>query len=83
MWRSLFLALGIILCVVGAECLVMERVVLKGDNAQLAKSTGLFMSSPMQPGKVIVPPEHAPWTLMSFGAVVILYSYSIPRRNGG
>jgi len=83
MWRSLFLALGIILCILGAECLLMEKVVLKADNVPVAKSAALFLREPLPETREIVPPEHAPWTLMSFGAVVVLYSYSIPRRNGG
>jgi hypothetical protein len=83
MWRSLFLAMGIVLCVVGVECLVMERAVLKTDKAPVARSAALFMSTPAPAGKQIVPPEWAPWTFMSFGVVVILYSYSIPHHNGG
>ncbi|MHB8956497.1 MAG: hypothetical protein ACYC4U_26230, partial [Pirellulaceae bacterium] len=81
MWRSLFLAIGIVLCILGAECLVMEKAVLKGEDAP-APSAAMFMSAPLNSSKEIVPPEWAPWTLMSFGAVVVLYSYSIPRRTG-
>jgi hypothetical protein len=83
MWRSLFLAMGIVLCILGAECLVMEKAVLKGDDAQIPQASAIFMSPSVQSSKEVVPPEWAPWTLMSFGAVVVLYSYSIPRRNGG
>ncbi|MHB8969470.1 MAG: hypothetical protein ACYC3X_00805 [Pirellulaceae bacterium] len=83
MWRSLFLALGIILCIVGAECLVMEKVMFRADNVPVAKSAAAYFGDPLPVTREFVPPEHAPWTCMSFGAVVILYSYSIPRRNGG
>ena len=30
--------------------------------------------------KEVVPPEWAPWILMSAGIVVILYSFAIPKR---
>ncbi|HZZ71690.1 MAG TPA: hypothetical protein VFE24_05520 [Pirellulales bacterium] len=29
------------------------------------------------------PPEWAPWSLMSAGAVIILYSFTIPKRIAG
>ena len=31
----------------------------------------------------VVPPEWAPWSLMGAGAVVVLYSFTIPKRVGG
>jgi len=31
----------------------------------------------------VVPPEWAPWSLMGGGAVVVLYSFTIPKRVGG
>ena len=31
----------------------------------------------------IVPPDWAPWSLIGAGAVVVLYSFTIPRRVGG
>jgi hypothetical protein len=82
MWRSIFLALGIVLCILGAECLVMEKAVLAGDKPQVEQAASLFLASSTPANKEIVPPEWAPWTLLSFGAVVILYSYSIRRNNG-
>jgi hypothetical protein len=30
--------------------------------------------------KEITPPAWAPWSLMSFGAVTLLYSFTIPKR---
>ncbi len=82
MWRSFFLALGIVMCILGAECLVLEKAIMKADDMPVVQSTALFMSSPLPATKEIVPPEWAPWSLLSLGAIVMLYSYSIPRRNG-
>ncbi len=31
----------------------------------------------------IIPPEWAPWSLLSAGAVVILYSFTIPKKMAG
>ncbi len=82
MWRSLFLATGIVLCVLGAECLIMEKAVLAGTPVAPQSPTTFFTAATPPPASEIKPPEWAPWSLLSSGAVVILYSYSIPRRNG-
>ncbi len=82
MWRSVFLAIGIVLCILGAECLVMEKAVLAGDSAKSQPATSFFAQTTQPPSNEIKPPEWAPWSLLSTGAVIILYSYSIPRRNG-
>ena len=31
-------------------------------------------------GSEVVPPDWAPWTMMSVGAVVMLYSYTLPKK---
>jgi hypothetical protein len=67
MWRSFFLAVGVFLVILGAESLAI-------DKAILARSQGMTD---------IVPPEWAPWSLLSAGAVVILYSFTIPKRVSG
>lgn len=83
MWRSIFLALGIVLCILGAECLVMEKAVLASDKPLAQATSSLFLSGQAQVDHEIKPPDWAPWTLMSLGAVVILYSYSIQRNHNG
>jgi len=83
MWRSLFLAFGIVLCILGAECLVLEKAVLAQDKDQPQQNASYLLPAAPEPKtKEITPPEWAPWSLMSTGLVVILYSYSLPRRNG-
>jgi hypothetical protein len=81
--------------ILGAECMVIEKAVLanaEGANAGApAAATGAAGgSSPVLPAgttvkkRTITPPEWAPWSLMSAGAVVSLYSFTIPaRRNAG
>ena len=72
MWRSLFLAVGAYCCLLGVEALGLEKAVLK--RSELASAPAAQ--------KVIVPPEWAPWSLMASGAVVVLYSFTIPKRVG-
>jgi hypothetical protein len=71
-FRALFLALGVYTCVLGVEALAVERAVLKKPE-----------NSPAAQQKVITPPDWAPWSLMGGGAVVVLYSFTIPRRVNG
>jgi hypothetical protein len=82
MWRSIFLAFGIVLCILGAECLVMEKAVLAGEKPHADQTASLFLTPTTPAANEVVPPEWAPWTLLSVGAVVILYSYTL-RRSGG
>jgi hypothetical protein len=83
MWRSAFLALGIVLCILGGECLIVEKAVLASDEPDVEQTTSFFTPTSGEPPSEIKPPDWAAWSLLSTGAVVILYSYSIPRRQGG
>lgn len=71
MWRALFLAIGFYCILLGAEALAVERVVLK------PKKDGDRIVSQREDLK---PAEWTPWSLMAGGAVVVLYSFTIPRR---
>ena len=70
MVRALFLALGLSCCILGAEFLAIETAVLH----QALREGG---------SRSISPPEWAPWSLLSGGIVVLLYSFTIPRRAQG
>ena len=81
MWRALFLALGIFICVIGLECLVVDKFVFAQIN-QSAPADAFAQSAPAAP-REILPPPWAPWTLLATGAVVIISSFTIPRRIKG
>lgn len=79
MGRAFLLAIGISLCLVGSECLVLEKVILARPG--LAKRSSDFSQIDLAsttPRKVVVPPEAAPWVLLAGGAIAVLYS-----RSGG
>ena len=84
MWRCLFLALGLFTCIVGAECLAVQKFVLK-KRVTVESPSDWRASSETKAGpqREIVPYEWAPWSLMSVGAVVSLYTFTIPRRLAG
>ena len=71
MWRSFFLAVGAYCCLLGVETLAIEKAVVKVDGASSQSAT-----------RDVVPPDWAPWSLLGTGAVVVLYSFTIPQRVG-
>ncbi len=82
MWRSFFLAIGIFLIIVGVECLGVETVNLRAREAPQRSALPWEQSQP-GPNKRLAPPPWAPWSLLSTGAVVCLYSFTIPARVKG
>ena len=73
MWRSFFLAIGAYCCLLGVEALAVEKAVLK-----------VSANSTYNSWREVVPPDWAPWSLLGTGAVVLLYSFTIPQRvNAG
>lgn len=68
MWRALFLAVGLFLLVAGAECLVIDQATI--NSAEQGHVT-------------FSPPEWVPWSLISAGAVTMLYSFTLPQKFKG
>lgn len=81
MWRSLFVALGISSVILGVECLVIDKAVLarREDPAPgILNKEGKVAT--VGRSRELIPPDWAPWSLMSTGAVVVLYSFTLPRK---
>jgi hypothetical protein len=74
MWRSFFLAIGAYCCLLGVEALAVEKAVIKVDPDALGQSAGY---------RDVIPPDWAPWSMLGGGAVVMLYSFTIPQRVHG
>jgi hypothetical protein len=77
MWRAFFLAVGIYVFLLGVECFGVQKFVLK--SREEVKQLTIFGVENTGPNRVLTPPDWAPWSLMSTGAVVCLYCYSLPR----
>jgi hypothetical protein len=73
------LAVGISLMIIGAESLAVERAVLV-PRSKGPKNDAVFTTATPPAPKIIKPAEWWPWTFMSTGAIVVLYSFTIPRR---
>ncbi len=82
MWRAMFLAAGLYTMILGAECLAVEQVKLRLHEKPppVPQSIWPGESPKAGPAVVLTPPRWAPWSLMASGAVVVLYSFTIPRR---
>ncbi len=82
MWRAFFWSIGIFACLLGGECLVLEKAMLN-QSPPPANAAGMALR-PMPKQKEIVVPDWAPWSLFSFGAITLIYTVTIPKRaNGG
>lgn len=72
MWKTVFLAIGLYLCLLGLECMALDKVVLVTRGEALSRR---------ERPREIAPAEWAPWSLLSVGAVTMLYSFTIPNRG--
>jgi hypothetical protein len=91
MWRAFFLAIGSTLVVMGLESLVLDHAVLDpqfvGNTVVSTEpvldewgfEVGTKQISERTP-KTISPPEWAPWSLLSSGTIILLYSL-MPRGS--
>ena len=79
MFRSLFIAVGLFICLIGIECLFVETAVFTtADFADAVRADPMLAPPPAY--FVISPPEWAPWALLASGSLVMIYSFTIPRR---
>ena len=85
MWRALFLAIGISLFLLGVECLAVSKFTLKAREKQVKVEQQTLQSPPLAPvrRRELVVGDHAPWSLMGLGAVVVIYAFDLPQRMKG
>ncbi len=83
MWRAFFLAIGVFLVILGVQCLGVERAQLRIHERPPAPVSPFDTEPAEGAARQIVPPPWAPWSLLSSGMVMCLYSFTIPRRVAG
>jgi hypothetical protein len=82
MWRAFFYAVGIVLVVLGIECMVIDSAQIKNSEASKRPKLAVWNSDPIaEPTKTVRPADWHPWSLLATGSIVLLYSWTI-RRNG-
>lgn len=82
MWRSLFLAVGIMGIIVGVECLLIENATLYAAGQSSAGEFVNPSASPARSTQTWQPAEWFPWAVLSAGTVTVLYAFTLPRRWG-
>lgn len=80
MWRSLFLAIGIMTMIVGIESLLIESATVYAAAESSASELANPSESPARSTKVVSPGEFVPWALLSGGAIIVLYAFTLPKR---
>ena len=80
MLRAFFLAMGIYSFLLGLECLVVDKAVLQPSREASASALAQQVA-PVY--REITPADWAPWSLLSAGAVVTLYSFTLPAKLRG
>lgn len=80
MWRAFFLAVGVYLTLLGAQCLGVEKFILKAEEKVVREGPMPGEKTQVTRKKEIVPPPWAPWTLMSTGVITCIYSFTVPAR---
>ena len=89
MWRALFSAIGIVLLILGLECLAIDQAILADGSARdpmqqaRVQTASLFGNSgqlgQMEKGRIFRPAEWIPWSLLASGAVTVIYAASYRR----
>ncbi len=83
MVRAVFFSLGLFIALWGGSFLVVDKLVLSTDDSPAqAGFRGLFGGASQARKKVIDPPDWAAFSLMSVGAVTMLYSAALPKKPG-
>ncbi len=80
MWRTLFMAFGVFVFLLGSQALVVDKFVLKARTPVVQSNWAGQSQTLPGPQREIVPSEWAPWSLMGGGAVVWLYAIAISNR---
>ncbi|MFQ5732113.1 MAG: hypothetical protein ACE5KM_09165 [Planctomycetaceae bacterium] len=87
MMRSTFFAAGLFVALWGAAFLFVDKVQMKmpGDPKPEPGFRGFLTQVAPQPArrKIVDPPDWAAFSLMSLGAVTMLYAVALPRKQDG
>lgn len=80
MWRSIFLALGIMGIILGVECMVIDSANLYAADETQASTFINPRMTPSPSASLWQPKERTPWLFLAGGTLTILYAFSLPKR---
>jgi hypothetical protein len=84
MLRGTFFSIGLFIALCGVSLLFVDKVVVKvaSDDAQRNPGfRGMYAGNqPQQKQRVIDPPDWMSFSLLSVGAVTMLYAVALPKK---
>ena len=95
MFRAFLIAIGISMCIIGGECLVVDQAVFAypnkspdatgksvggGQDPFLQQSNSSAEKNASNARREIKPPEWAPWSFLFGGVVIALYALTVQRE---
>ncbi len=80
MWRSIFIALGLMAIIIGVECLFIDSASFYAAGQTKASAFINPMGNPSASTREWQPQEWFPFVILSAGTVVIIYAFTLPRR---
>lgn len=83
MWRTVFIAVGIMAIIIGVECLVIDSANLYAAGETKATTFINPTDNPAGHAKIWRPKEWMPWCLLSVGTITVIYAFLLPRRWHG
>ena len=83
MMRSSFFSIGLFVVLWGVSFLFVDKLILKntGDESPNLGLRRMFTSNNARREKVFDPPDWAAFSLMSVGAVTMLYAVALPKKK--
>jgi hypothetical protein len=83
MLRGTFFSLGLFITLWGVSLLFVDKLVLNvgDDQARPPGFRGSLANNAPQKPRVIDPPDWAAFSLLSVGAVTMLYSIALPKKQ--
>ena len=81
MWRAFFLGIGLYLMIAGRSA--WRWTVSSGGRRRTRAGDDALSRNRLPEAERFPPAPWVPWSLLSTGAVVCLYSFTIPKRMGG
>lgn len=81
MWRAMFLAIGTFLIILGVQFLMADNAVLR-LREETPQTLSLFEPS-LGAKKTFTVQSWMPYSFMGLGAVICIYSFTLPKRLAG
>jgi hypothetical protein len=85
MLRGTFFSIGMFIALWGASLFFVDKIVLKVADDPAARPPGfrgmLANQSQQKQQRVIAPPDWVSFSLLSVGAVTMLYAVALPRKQ--